>query len=69
MATPLDVLIATYRRSAALAVTLASLCAQSFRDFRLIISNHQELPTTVADRRVDAPHVRDIRREEPYGHG
>lgn len=37
-----DVLIATYQRAAALAVTLASLC---------------ELPTTVADRRIDAPHV------------
>ncbi len=34
-----DVLIPTCERPAALAVTLASLCAQDFRDFRIVISD------------------------------
>lgn len=34
-----DVLIPTYQRPHALAVTLTSLCAQQFRDFRVLISD------------------------------
>jgi glycosyltransferase involved in cell wall biosynthesis len=38
----LDILIPTYNRPAALAVTLTSLCAQTFRDFRVIVSDQTE---------------------------
>jgi glycosyltransferase involved in cell wall biosynthesis len=38
----IDILIPTYNRPAALAVTLTSLCAQSYRDFRVIISDQTE---------------------------
>jgi glycosyltransferase involved in cell wall biosynthesis len=38
----IDILIPTYRRAAALAVTLTSLCAQTCRDFRVIISDQTE---------------------------
>lgn len=37
-----DVLIPTYARPAALAVTLTSLAAQSFSDFRVVISDQTE---------------------------
>jgi GT2 family glycosyltransferase len=37
-----DVLIPTYRRPAALAVTLTSLTAQTFGDFRVVISDQTE---------------------------
>lgn len=37
-----DVLIPTYRRGAALAVTLTSLVAQSTRDFRVVVSDQTE---------------------------
>jgi glycosyltransferase involved in cell wall biosynthesis len=37
-----DILIPTYRRSAALAVTLTSLIGQTFRDFRVVISDQTE---------------------------
>lgn len=37
-----DILIPTYRRPAALAVTLTSLCAQRFRSFRVVISDQTE---------------------------
>ena len=39
MTSRLDVLIATCERPAALAVTLTSLCAQTFRDFRVVVSD------------------------------
>ena len=39
MRSTVDVLIPTYQRPAALAVTLTSLCAQTFPDFRVIISD------------------------------
>lgn len=42
MAPLLDVLIPTYNRPAALAVTLTSLIAQTFRDFQVIISDQTE---------------------------
>ncbi|HVK54470.1 MAG TPA: glycosyltransferase, partial [Burkholderiales bacterium] len=35
----LDVLIPTYARPAALAVTLTSLCAQTYRSFDVVISD------------------------------
>lgn len=38
----LDVLIPTYHRPAALAVTLTSLIAQSFKNFRLVVSDQTE---------------------------
>ena len=37
-----DILIPAYNRPAALAVTLTSLASQSFRDFRLVISDQTE---------------------------
>jgi len=40
--TLIDVLIPSYRRPAALAVTLTSLCAQTFPDFRVIVSDQTE---------------------------
>ncbi len=48
----IDVLIPTYRRSAALAVTLTSLCAQTFADFRVVISDQTE-----ADQPLPTPEV------------
>lgn len=42
MTATVDILIPTYCRSAALAVTLTSLCAQTFRDFRIVISDQTE---------------------------
>lgn len=42
MTARIDVLIPSCGRPAALAVTLTSLCAQSFRDFRVVISDQTE---------------------------
>jgi GT2 family glycosyltransferase len=42
MTATVDILIPTYRRPAALAVTLTSLCAQTLRDFRVVISDQTE---------------------------
>jgi glycosyltransferase involved in cell wall biosynthesis len=44
----IDVLIPTFCRPAALAVTLTSLCAQQHQDFRVIISDQSDRPNTVA---------------------
>lgn len=49
-----DVLIATYQRPAALAVTLTSLCAQTFRGFRVIISDQSDDPGVYAAHEVRA---------------
>ncbi|MBD2460891.1 glycosyltransferase family 2 protein [Oscillatoria sp. FACHB-1407] len=38
----IDILIPTYCRPAALAVTLTSLCAQTYRDFRVVVSDQTE---------------------------
>ena len=38
----IDILIPTYRRPAALAVTLTSLCAQTYRGFRVVVSDQTE---------------------------
>lgn len=40
----IDVLIPTYRRACALAVTLTSLAAQDFREFKVIISDQSDQP-------------------------
>lgn len=40
--TTIDILIPTYNRPCALAITLTSLCAQTCRDFRIIISDQTE---------------------------
>jgi len=42
MSATVDILIPTYRRSTALAVTLTGLIAQSYRDFRVVISDQTE---------------------------
>lgn len=42
MSATIDVLIPTYCRPAALAVTLTSLCAQTYRDFRVVISDQSD---------------------------
>lgn len=42
MSATIDVLIPTYNRPAALAVTLATLAAQTFRDFRVVVSDQTE---------------------------
>ena len=34
-----DILIPTYNRPAALAITIASLVSQTYRDFRVVISD------------------------------
>lgn len=49
-----DVLIPTYRRPAALAVTLTSLCAQSFGDFRVVLSDQSEDHDAAATGEVQA---------------
>jgi GT2 family glycosyltransferase len=42
MTATIDILIPTYCRPAALAVTLTSLCAQTYRDFRVVISDQSD---------------------------
>jgi GT2 family glycosyltransferase len=37
-----DILIPTYNRPAGLAVTLTSLCGQTFKDFRVVVSDQSE---------------------------
>ena len=49
-----DVLIPTYRRPAALAVTLTSLVAQTCRDFRVVISDQTEDGDPLATGEVQA---------------
>jgi GT2 family glycosyltransferase len=64
MSAPLDVLIPTCDRTAALAVTLTSLCGQTFRDFRVVISDQGEKTDAGA-----AGEVRGvIRLLEAHGH-
>ena len=57
MTAEVDVLVPTYRRPAALAVTLAGLVAQTFRDFRLVVSDQTEDAPSVS-----APEVRAVVR-------
>lgn len=52
--TPIDVLIPTCSRPTALAVTLTSLCAQTLRTFRVIISDQTEGQDMVAVGEIQA---------------
>lgn len=52
--TTLDILIPTYNRSAALAVTLTSLIAQTYKDFSVIISDQTEELDAIAAGEVQA---------------
>lgn len=61
---PVDILIPTYRRPAALAVTLTSLCAQTYRDFRLIISDQTEESNILIQGEVQAV----LRVLQAHGH-
>ena len=54
MSATIDILIPTYRRPTALAVTLTSLVAQTCRDFRLVISDQTEDGEPVATGEVQA---------------
>jgi glycosyltransferase involved in cell wall biosynthesis len=49
-----DVLIPTFRREAALAVTLTSLLGQTFRDFRIVVSDQDDAADAAAAREVAA---------------
>jgi glycosyltransferase involved in cell wall biosynthesis len=60
----IDVLIPTYRRPAALAVTLATLLGQTFRDFRVIVSDQTEEYDTAECGEVKAV----LRVLEAHGH-
>jgi GT2 family glycosyltransferase len=51
----LDVLIPTYRRPAALAVTLTSLTAQTLPDFRVVVCDQTEDEDTTAAGEVQTP--------------
>lgn len=50
----IDILIPTYRRSAALAVTLTSLVSQTYRNFRIVISDQTEDGDLMASGEVQA---------------
>lgn len=54
MTATVDILIPTYRRPAALAVTLTSLISQTYRDFRVVISDQTEDSDPVAKGEVQA---------------
>lgn len=60
----LDVLIPTFNRAAALAVTLTSLGAQNCRDFRVIISDQTELSDPLETGEVQAA----LRVLQAHGH-
>jgi GT2 family glycosyltransferase len=59
-----DVLVPTFERPAALAVTLASLIGQTFRDFRVVVSDQSERGNPLGTGEVQAV-VRVLRL---YGH-
>lgn len=54
MTSTIDILIPTYRRPAALAVTLTSLLAQTYRDFRIVISDQTEQQDSTSTGEVQA---------------
>lgn len=60
----IDILIPTYCRPSALAVTLTSLCAQTFRDFRIVVSDQTEHEDAIATGEVQAA----IRVLAAHGH-
>ena len=66
MSSTVNILIPTCNRPYSLAMTLTSLATQTMQDMRIHISGcgmipwgayHMELPTTVRERPIDAPHV------------
>ncbi|NJN86644.1 MAG: glycosyltransferase [Leptolyngbyaceae cyanobacterium SL_7_1] len=59
-----DILIPTYQRPAALAVTLTSLCAQTCREFRVIISDQTETGEPLQTGEVQAA----LRVLQAHGH-
>jgi len=69
--TTLDILIPTFSRPAALAVTLTSLCAQTFQDFRVVISDQTEDSNPLITGEVKAA-IRVLKahgnRVEPHKH-
>jgi GT2 family glycosyltransferase len=60
----IDILIPTYHRAAALAVTLTSLCAQTYKGFRVIISDQTEDSDPLAAGEVQAA----VRVLQTHGH-
>jgi glycosyltransferase involved in cell wall biosynthesis len=64
MVAAVDILIPTYRRPAALAVTLTSLVAQTCRDFRIVILDQTEDSDLVTSGEVQAV----IRVLRAHGH-
>jgi glycosyltransferase involved in cell wall biosynthesis len=54
MPATVDVLIPTYNRPTALAVTLTSLCAQNYRDFRVVVSDQTEDSDPVRTSEIEA---------------
>ncbi|MDX2215234.1 MAG: glycosyltransferase family A protein [Oculatellaceae cyanobacterium bins.114] len=60
----IDILIPTYCRPAALAVTLTSLCAQTYRNFRIIISDQTEDSSAFESGEVQAA----LRVLQAHGH-
>ncbi len=64
MSVMLDILIPTYNRPAALAVTLTSLIAQTFKDFRVIISDQTENFNVADIKEVQSP----VRVVQAHGH-
>ena len=64
MTTKVDILIPTYCRPAALAVTLTSLLAQTFHDFRVVISDQTEDSNPVPTKEVQAV----LRVLQAHGH-
>jgi glycosyltransferase involved in cell wall biosynthesis len=50
----IDILIPTYNRPAALAVTLTSLCAQTYHNFRVVISDQTEASDPLQSDEVQA---------------
>lgn len=67
MTATIDLLIPTYCRPAALAVTLTSLCAQTYRDFRLVISDQSDRPDRPASLETDEVQTA-IRVLQIHGH-
>jgi GT2 family glycosyltransferase len=59
-----DILIPTYQRPAALAVTLTSLCAQTCRDFRVVVSDQTETEDPLHTGEVQAA----LRVLQAHGH-
>jgi glycosyltransferase involved in cell wall biosynthesis len=59
-----DVLIPTYNRPACLAVTLTGLCSQTFRDFRVVVSDQSDVFDVADLAEIKAP----LRVLQAHGH-